>query len=157
MMIPESLRAEELARLFHEAYERLAPSFGYETHPDSAVPWESVPESNRNLMVAVAAEILPAVAKPYEGAIARADALEAPLRARLETLRSAWVAAADRRDIAEARVEALEAEIAHLRVARGGDDGDVPDDAYKAARGVAPAPPGSPSPEEAVRRIRGGA
>lgn len=49
--------AEALARLFHEAYERLAPEHGYETRRESAVPWEDVPERNRALMVAVAAEI----------------------------------------------------------------------------------------------------
>jgi len=49
--------AEQLARRFHETYERLAPSFGYETRKDSAVPWESVPEKNRKLMIAVCAEI----------------------------------------------------------------------------------------------------
>ncbi|MGW4129483.1 hypothetical protein [Amycolatopsis japonica] len=51
-------QAEALARQFHEAYERLAPSFGYKTREASAVPWDQVPEQNRALMVAVAAEIL---------------------------------------------------------------------------------------------------
>lgn len=46
--------SEQLARLFHETYERLAPSFGYETRKDSAVPWEQVPERNKRLMIAVA-------------------------------------------------------------------------------------------------------
>jgi hypothetical protein len=50
--------AEKLARTFHETYERLAPSFGYETRTDSAVPWHLVPTQNRNLMIAVAAEVL---------------------------------------------------------------------------------------------------
>jgi hypothetical protein len=50
--------AEDLARQFHEAYERLAPSFGYETRPDSAVPWEKVPEKNRRLMTAVCGEVM---------------------------------------------------------------------------------------------------
>jgi hypothetical protein len=50
--------AEALARRFHEAYERLAPSFGYETRRESAVPWEEVPQQNRDLMVAVAGEVL---------------------------------------------------------------------------------------------------
>lgn len=49
---------ETLARRFHEAYERLAPSFGYETRKESAVAWEDVPERNKALMVAVAAEML---------------------------------------------------------------------------------------------------
>lgn len=43
--------AEAVARRFHEVYERLAPLFGYETRPASAVPWEQVPEDNRALMV----------------------------------------------------------------------------------------------------------
>lgn len=49
---------EQLARRFHEAYERLAPSFGYETRKESAKPWEEVPETNRRLMTAVCAEIM---------------------------------------------------------------------------------------------------
>lgn len=50
--------AERLAQAFHEAYERLAPSFGYETRKDSAVAWVDVPEPNRSLMIAVAGEVL---------------------------------------------------------------------------------------------------
>jgi hypothetical protein len=49
---------EELARAFHETYERLAPSHGYETRRESAVPWEDVPENNKNLMIAVCEELL---------------------------------------------------------------------------------------------------
>lgn len=52
------MTADDLARRFHETYERLAPSFGYETRRASAVPWEEVPEQNRALMTAVAAELL---------------------------------------------------------------------------------------------------
>jgi len=54
--------AEAVARAFHETYERLAPSFSYETRKASAVPWEQVPENNRALMTAVAAEVAPLVA-----------------------------------------------------------------------------------------------
>jgi hypothetical protein len=39
--------------LFHYNYERLAPRFGYSTRPESAVPWDDVPQPNRDLMVAV--------------------------------------------------------------------------------------------------------
>lgn len=46
---------EQAARAFHEEYERLALSFGYATRPESAVPWEEVPEPNRSLMIATAA------------------------------------------------------------------------------------------------------
>jgi hypothetical protein len=49
---------EPIARRFHENYERLAPSFGYETREASAVPWEMVPEQNRGLMVATVAALL---------------------------------------------------------------------------------------------------
>ena len=51
-------QATELAQRFHEAYERLAPLFGYETREASAKPWEDVPENNRRLMTAVCREIL---------------------------------------------------------------------------------------------------
>lgn len=49
---------EQLARSFHEIYEKLAPQFNYETRKDSAVPWENVPENNKKLMIAVCAQIL---------------------------------------------------------------------------------------------------
>jgi len=66
-----SATAEELAQRFHEAYERLAPSFGYRTREASAKPWSEVPEQNRALMVAVCAEILahelPSRESPSEG------------------------------------------------------------------------------------------
>lgn len=45
--------AAELARFFHETYEELAPSYGYETRKESAVSWENVPEKNKKLMTAV--------------------------------------------------------------------------------------------------------
>jgi hypothetical protein len=53
------IRAEErIAQAFHEAYERLAPEFGYKTREASAVPWERVPKANRDLMCAVVEELL---------------------------------------------------------------------------------------------------
>jgi hypothetical protein len=55
---PEPLSAEQLAQRFHETYERLAPAFGYATRPESAKPWAEVPENNRRLMIAVAADVL---------------------------------------------------------------------------------------------------
>ena len=48
---------EAIARAFHEAYERLAPQFGYRTREASAVPWEDVPQANRDLMVATVASV----------------------------------------------------------------------------------------------------
>jgi hypothetical protein len=53
---------EQLAELFHDTYERLAPSFGYETREASAVPWAEVPAQNRALMIAVCAEVLAVLA-----------------------------------------------------------------------------------------------
>jgi len=50
--------AEDLARLFHETYERLAPDFGYETREASRTAWELVPDNNKRLMIAVCAELL---------------------------------------------------------------------------------------------------
>lgn len=58
----EAITVEAVARMFHEAYERLAPSHGYETRKASAVPWSAVPEPNRSLMIAVAAEVAPLIA-----------------------------------------------------------------------------------------------
>lgn len=52
------MTAEDLARLFHETYERMAPEHGYETRKDSAVPWDSVPDQNKSLMTAVAQHVM---------------------------------------------------------------------------------------------------
>jgi hypothetical protein len=49
--------AEEIARAFHEAYERLAPEHGYETREASAVPWDEVPQQNKALMIAVVSSL----------------------------------------------------------------------------------------------------
>jgi hypothetical protein len=51
-------RARQIAREFHEAYEDLAPAFGYRTRAESAVPWEDVPSGNRGLMVATVTRLL---------------------------------------------------------------------------------------------------
>lgn len=50
--------AREQAKLFHEAYERLASAFGYATRSESAKPWDQVPESNRKLMEATCVGVL---------------------------------------------------------------------------------------------------
>lgn len=71
-MPTDEQRAADLARAFHEAYERLAPSFGYETRRESAAPWESVPDQNRALMTAVCAEVMAPLLASREAA-ARAD------------------------------------------------------------------------------------
>lgn len=49
---------ESVAKLFHETYERLAPVFNYETRERTRVTWEQVPEQNKRLMIATAADVL---------------------------------------------------------------------------------------------------
>lgn len=51
-------RADQIARAFHEAYEALAPAFGYRTRSESAVPWDVVPEGNKGLMRATVTHLL---------------------------------------------------------------------------------------------------
>jgi hypothetical protein len=54
---PDPPSDRNIARMFHEAYERLAPEFGYRTREESAVPWEKVPAKNRDLMTATVGEV----------------------------------------------------------------------------------------------------
>lgn len=49
---------EKVAKSFHEAYERLAPTMGYETRLESAVPWDDVPWANRSLMIHVVRQLV---------------------------------------------------------------------------------------------------
>jgi len=49
---------EYLAWMFHTYYEELAPNFGYETRIETRVPWDKVPEQNKQLMIAVARKLL---------------------------------------------------------------------------------------------------
>lgn len=49
---------EYIASKFHETYEKLAPDFSYTTRKASAVPWENVPENNKNLMIAVVTSLI---------------------------------------------------------------------------------------------------
>lgn len=50
--------ATYIAKEFHRHYERLAPRLNYATRPASAVPWEDVPQANRDLMVATVETLL---------------------------------------------------------------------------------------------------
>ena len=52
----ETPRAETTARMFHEAYERLAPLFGYETRKDTKAFDPNT--QNGKLMIAVCNEIV---------------------------------------------------------------------------------------------------
>ena len=62
---------DAIARRFHETYEQLAPSLGYATRFDSAVPWDDVPERNRLLMAQTVTVLL------VEGVIRRPEDPEA--------------------------------------------------------------------------------
>jgi hypothetical protein len=53
--------AETLARMFHEAREALAPEWGYR---ESTLPWDEVPEHERNLMIATVAAVLRQLGEP---------------------------------------------------------------------------------------------
>lgn len=53
------MNALQLAILFHDTYERLAPSFSYETRKDTRQFDATTP--NGRLMVAVCAEVLTAL------------------------------------------------------------------------------------------------
>lgn len=54
----ELVTPEELARYFHDEYERMAPAFNYETRRETAVPWDNLLDSNKRLMMAVATSVL---------------------------------------------------------------------------------------------------
>ena len=53
---------EALARLFHDTYERLAPSFGYETRADTKAFDPETP--NGRLMIAVCGQIAASLSRP---------------------------------------------------------------------------------------------
>jgi len=50
--------ADELARRFHDTYEKLAPDFGYKTRELSAVAWADVSYNNKQLMIATCKSLL---------------------------------------------------------------------------------------------------
>jgi hypothetical protein len=105
----DAITAEQVARLFHEAYERLAPSHGYETRKASAVPWDDVPEPNRSLMIAVAAEVAPVITA--QATAAARDRIRAELRNRAaserdEAITSRSPSAAERHIHAAAALDA---------------------------------------------------
>lgn len=54
------VEAERIAREFHAAYERLAPSHGYETREESRTEWDALPAANRGLMVDTVRDLLEA-------------------------------------------------------------------------------------------------
>lgn len=88
---------ERVAQAFHEAYERLAPLHDYNTRPESAVPWENVPPGNRNLMRAVARELINAglvrresEPKPIDFVTDLHEAVHGSVWARPDTPKAVW-------------------------------------------------------------------
>ena len=79
-----------LAVRFHETYERLAPSFGYETREDTKAFDPDSP--NGKLMVAVCTEILTALRKPQDDPYSL-DALRGLSKDDLRTIRNRAVIA----------------------------------------------------------------
>ena len=65
--------ADVIANHFHDTYERLAPEFGYDTRPGSAVVWADVPEANRNLMIATVRVVLAGQLTLLDAAVAERD------------------------------------------------------------------------------------
>lgn len=47
----------QLAKLFHETYERLAVECDWQTQKSCQVPWDELPENNKTLMLAVCSEL----------------------------------------------------------------------------------------------------
>lgn len=104
------MTADDLARLFHDTYERLAPDYQYETRKASAVPWDDVPEPNRSLMVAVAGEVLAVIGDRVEAANTERDRLAAENEGLAEaraTFREGYGLACADRDRLAAQVDTL--------------------------------------------------
>ena len=76
------LPPEQMAQAFHEAYEELAPQFGYKTREASAVPWADVPESNKRLMIATCERVARALLAQPEPAAREAVLVGALKRVR---------------------------------------------------------------------------
>jgi hypothetical protein len=64
------MNKEELAKMFHETYERLAPAFGWKTKKGCNVSFEQLPERNKALMVATCQTILAALQEQNNTAVA---------------------------------------------------------------------------------------
>ena len=50
--------AQEAARYFHYAYERLASLYGFETKKEDLVEWMELPEHNRRLLIETCKHLL---------------------------------------------------------------------------------------------------
>lgn len=64
------MNPNELARLFHETYERLAPQFNYVTRLESRKSWDEVAHTpNGRLMLEVCAVVLNTLTRGHGGGI----------------------------------------------------------------------------------------
>ena len=54
----QSVDVEAIARKFHEIYEHRAPMYGYVTRTESSVPWDEVPDQNKELMIVTVSELV---------------------------------------------------------------------------------------------------
>ena len=84
--------SEQLARQFHEIYERLAPSFGYETRTETRAFEPTTP--NGRLMIAVTDEIEAAIQQriaELTAELARRDEIISRLKEDGERLAENWM------------------------------------------------------------------
>ncbi len=102
------MNAENLAQLFHETYERLAPEHDYETRKETAIPWEQIPPDNANkqLMIAVATEVLHSQMEELRVALLNLDAL----RVKASSVTS-WLSSDGTREKYDKLRKSLEAEV----------------------------------------------
>lgn len=59
------IESEELAKLFHDIYETLAPQYGYETRKETRVKFDELPENNKKLMIAVCSRVAAVITAEY--------------------------------------------------------------------------------------------
>lgn len=50
--------SEELAKFFHDEYDKLAPRYGWRTQISTQVTFDQLPDNNRALMVAVCEQVV---------------------------------------------------------------------------------------------------
>lgn len=61
--VTQALEDIDIAKLFHDAYEKNAKRLGYKTRKESAVDWDDVPELNKLVMVATVGDVRQALEK----------------------------------------------------------------------------------------------
>jgi len=106
---PASGEGEQIARLFHDTYERLAPQYGYETRKETRAFDPASP--NGRLMISVCSEVTSSLRSHLSTALAERDAARAELENHKTRLASAI---RDGNDTANER-NALRAELAGVR------------------------------------------